>query len=311
MIVNKETEFVTKNTYEIKASPLSKVTDVSNFINGENLFVISYTKTTTITGSFVSSAKENKQNVVTKEFIDALVKEPHLYSSLLKSFAQENPISFVNFDYKENFKQYGWNEGIMELSGKSKKDILPEDHHNKMINKAYDESGNKDYEFIQFIDNKNHLRVFGDKEGNLFTEPQVYDYIGANLDNGNYHLDELVEHLSKRNDVAFISDPNSSSYSKSSKLLQCPLVGDELGINNIIDDIPGYNAEDGRDEAICLVFKPNTEQIKKMMSWDAKENANIWNIDNFVVRDLLDCEKFRLVPEPEVISVVPKRKFKS
>lgn len=311
MIVKKETEFLTKNIYEIQSSPLSQVTDVSHFINGDNLFVISYTKTTTITGSFVSSSKENKQNVVTKECLDALVKEPHLYNDFIKSFAQENPISFVKSNFKENFKKYGWNESLIELDGKSKKDIIPDGNFDKMNSKVFDESHNSDYEFVQFIKNPNHFRVFIDKEGTLFTEPQIYDYIGANLDNGNYHLDELVEHLSQRNDVAFITAPNSSRYSKSSQLLQCPLSGNEPGINNIIDDIPSYNAEEGKDETICLVFKPNTEQTKSMMQWEQKNNSHIWNLDNFVVRVLLDCEKFRIQPVAQVESVVPKRKFKS
>lgn len=310
MIVKKETEFLTKNTYEIKSSPLSQIINVSNFIYGENLFVISYTKTTTISGAFVNSSQENKQNVVTKECLEALVKEPHLYNDFIKSFAQENPIIFVKSDFKENFKKYGMNESLIELDGKSKKDILNDTNFDKITNKLFDESKNPDYEFLQFLKNPNHFRIFLDNEGTLFTEPQIYDYIRANLDNDTYHLDELVEHLSQRNDVSFITAPDSSIYSKKSHLLHCPLFGNEPGINNIINDIPAYNAEEGKDETIYLVFKPNTEQIKTMTQWK-KNKSHIWNLDDFVVRVLLNCEKFRIQPVAQIESVVPKRKFKS
>ncbi|NCP72584.1 hypothetical protein GW835_04340 [archaeon] len=85
MIFNKETEFVTKNSYEIKAFPLGKEIDISKFIDAEKLYVMSFNKKTIVSGNFVSSASENKQAVVSRKFLDALSKEPHLYQAPLKS----------------------------------------------------------------------------------------------------------------------------------------------------------------------------------------------------------------------------------
>ncbi|NCQ50302.1 hypothetical protein GW796_00065 [archaeon] len=165
---------------------------------------------------------------------------------------------------------------------------------------------------MQFIQNKNNLRVWGDINGNLFLDPQIYNYIGANLSNGEYHLDELVEFLMSREDVAFITNSESSRYANNSKLLQCPLSLSNPSLSEIISDIPSYNSKEGNDETICLVFTPNTEQIKKMMNWEIKKETNyIHNLENYVIRELLGCEKFRKVPVVEVEPVVPKRKFKS
>ncbi len=308
MEYKKETTFVTKNNYELKAKKLSDIVDVSKFIGGDDLFIISYTNSTNINGDFCSSTTDNKQRIVNKECLEGIIASPHLYNELIKECVIKNPVCLVKNDFTNNYKEYGYNECLMDLDGKIKKELL--DGIYKAENKVYYLFSDASYEFVQFIENGNYLRVCSDSSGNLFCEPQVYDYIGANLDNGNYHLDSLIEYLMKRDDVSFITNSQSRDCKKSA-ILRCPLSGDEAGVDKIIDDIPGYNATEESTETITVVFRPNTGQIKEMLNWDRDVDKNCWNLDNYVIRKMLACEQFRKFPIEEVAPAVPKRKFKS
>ncbi len=304
MNFKKETEFVTKNTYDIEAKLLSDVTDVSQFKNGENLHLISFTNTHVVSGYFSEEKKITKEGVVSKETLDKIVESPDKFESLLRN--DNSLIYFVNKEFIPYFKKYGENYSEMITGGEKQKHVT--DFMNKEVFKDCD---NKDCEFIQFVNNNLHIKVWKNTKGEVFMPPMFFDYIGANLDNGTYHLDELVEHLMKRDDVAFVANNGRWDRNKTI-MLTCPLNGNEEGVAGIISDIPGYNSEEGRDETLSVFYYPKAEDINKILEWkEGQDNKYIWNIENFVVRVIMEGDQFSKKPVVVEQPVVQKRKFKS
>lgn len=301
----KETEFVTKNSYEIESRPLSELVDTTHFKNGENLHLISYKNETNVSGFINKNNIQKVERVISKDSLEKICANPADFSNIVKN--DDSYIYYMGKDYLSYVAIYGENENFTRLMGV---EYRPMDSFIKK--ECFSNQNNDLYEFIQFVPNENHMRVWCNSNGELTTQPIIFDYIGANLDNENYYLDELVEYLMTRDDVAFITDTNSWS-SNRSNFLKCPLKGDEKGIEGIISDIPGYNAEEGRDETITLVYYPKAEDISKIMNWKRDENdktARIWNQENYIVRDILGCDKFSKKPVIVEEPAVPKRKFK-
>lgn len=302
-----ETNFNTKNVYQLKTIPLKDKVDVSAFIGAEDMSIYAFENKTIISGDFTKEETSKNYGIANADFISAIKKHPHLYQKLVKSNSNSNtdPIYLMKKEFKYYYKEYGLYGNLSDLTSKPKKEMDEFTSKNQ-----YQDCDNSQYEFLQFVKNENHLRVWRDSKNELYIEPFVLNYIGANLDNGTYHLEELIEHLMQRDDVSFITN-SERNYANNSKLLKCPLVGNEDGIDRIIADIPGYNSEEGRDETICVVYYPNTEAIDKLMNWKSDTNQKIWNIENYIVRVLLDGDKFSKQPAIVEEPVVPKRKFKS
>ncbi len=306
MKIVKQTEFVTKNDYEINYRPLSEAVDVTHFINGNNLFLMDYTNSTKVSGCINKESSENIQRIVSTETLAKITDNPSSFHQVAKE--DNSYIYYVKKGFLEYQKEIGDNSVLAEMRKKEAQSL------NDFVNKkCFNHSDDSQYEFIQFVHNKNHLKVWKDSKGEMCMTPFVFDYISANLDNGTYHLDSLIEHLMQRDDVAFII--NISRWAEDEcKLLKCPLSENEPGLNRIISDIPGYNAEEGKDETITLVYYPKPEHIDSIMNWEHDKNdrgGRIWNLDNYIVRDLLGCDKFSKKPILETESVVPKRKFKN
>lgn len=189
---------------------------------------------------------------------------------------------------------------------------VPKKEHEQFVSKEFFTDGaSADFEFIQFIHNDKGNRLWRDSAGKLYSEPFIFNYIGASLDNGTYHLDELIEHLMKRDDIAFITESEGYSRYKST-LLRGPLTGKEEGVNKIISDIPGYNRDEGRDETICVVYYPKQEDLMKILQWDEKKEKSkeIWSLEQFIVRKILGAEAYLKKPVVEQEPEIPKRKFK-
>ncbi len=300
MKIKKETEFVTKNFIEIDSIPLSEMTDVSHFKNGSSMVVVSFSNKTVVTGEFNKESEYHFEGILSGNQKNDLVKDPLNFNFNKNTTG----LYFVNKDWLNYFSKYGQYGQLAKLDDKK------ELNFNDFINKApFSEGKNNGYEFVQHVSGHadGHF-VLKNKDGKLFMPPFVMDYISAHLDNGNYHLDELIEHLMKRDDVAFLVEKEW----RKEAILNCPLKGNEEGVDNIIRDIPYYNAEDNRNETVNLVYYPKPEDIEKILNWkENRSSPEIWNVENYIMRVILDCEKFRVKPIAEVEPAVPKRKFKS
>lgn len=298
MKLKKETEFVTKNYYEMDSVPLSTLTNVSNFKNGDDLLAFYLSNKTCISGVFSKETTVNQEGIITKQKYQELIENPHDVN-LMKN---TTGVYFVNKDYLKYLSKYGQYGSLAKLE--NQKECSMNDFFNE---KPFSDGEKEENEFIEYIKNKKGQVCIKNSDGQYFMSPFILNYIGADLDNKNYHLDEMVEYLIQRDDLAFIIENN---YDK--KLIKCPIVGAVDGLDKIIADIPYYNAEDDCSETINLVYYPKSEEVQKIMNWELeKNNPEIWNVDNYIVRVILGCEKFRVNPIVEEQKEVPKRKFKS
>jgi hypothetical protein len=305
MKINKTTSFLTKNSYEIESKALSELIDTSKFENGNNLYLVSYSNKTEISGEFNSNNVLTSENIVSKAVLDKVINEPHKYFEYIKDNTTNPFMYLVKKGFTEFVSKMGLHGQLSPLykqENKTMNDFIEKD--------CFSNAKNKDYEFVQFVKNKNDLKVFLNKEGEFFLEPMIFNYISANLDNGTYHLDDLVSYLATRNDVAFIT--GVERYSTTQALLKCPLNGSEKEISKIIEDIPGYNSHEGSDETINLVYYPTPDVISKIMDWKVSESKKtMWNLENYIIREILDCENFSKKQIVIEDSHIPKRKFKS
>ena len=301
-------EYVTKKTCELEYIPLKELIKVDKFINGNDFYVISFQQTTEVTGNKEQIKIEKYQKIITKDILEKIQQNPTNFNSIIQSSSNENPIGLYKKEFRNLFSQYGIDKNLQHLS--ENKDITTKDF---MAENCFDEIKNQKYELLQFIKtgNKSYNRIYQDNKGSLIIEPIILSYIHGNIDNGEYHLDELVEYLSTRKDVSFIS--SEEKYPRKEIILYCPLNGKEKGINNIIADIPGYNAEPGRDETINLVYYPTPDVIENLMTWeyDKTKHSKIFDLENYIVREILDCDKFSKNPIIVEETAIPKRKFKS
>ncbi len=300
MKFSKETQYVVENHYSAEAFALSEVTNVSHFKNGKDLLVVSFVDKEKVKGYLNRETVKSFQAITTKDKFKEFEEKPES----AKPDSGKSSVYFVKKDFLPYFKECGqW--GQLAKINKQKEQNL----NDFQVKDVFSQAKSEDCEFIEFVGKPGDHQVWKDGNGNLYMAPFVMDYIQANLDNGNYHLDELVEHLMSRDDVGFIVEKKW----RESDILRCPLNGNEDGVSKIINDIPSYNAEDGRDETITLVYYPKNEDVEKIMNWeeDKVNHPEIWNVENFIVRVILDCEKFRVKPVAPVEPVVPKRKFKS
>lgn len=299
MKITKQTEFTTKNYFEIDDVPLGNFTNVEHFTNGDKTVVVSFKNKKVVEGFFQSEEEFNFEQIMSENRKNQIIKNPHTFEKQNK----EPKLYFVSKEYLPYLKKYGQYGQLAKLDGKEESNI-----HSFICDKPFTEGNNPQFEFIQYVENKNGHILCKNNKGELYMPPFVMDYIAANIDNKNYHLDEMIEHLMSRDDVAFIVE---KAWRKEI-VLACPLKGNEEGINKIIREIPYYNADDGRTETINLVYYPKHDAIEKIMNWKQdKENPEIWNVENYIMRVLLDCEKFRVQPIKDVEPVVPRRKFKS
>lgn len=300
MKFSKETQYVVENYYDAEAFALSDVINVSHFKNGQDLLVVSFVNKQKVNGYLNRESENSFQTIITKEKFKEFEEHPEN----AKADSSKTSVYFVKKEFLPYFTQCGQSGQLAKINNQKEQNL-----NNFQVKDVFTQAKNEDYEFIEFVGKPGDNLVWKDSNGKMYMAPFVMDYIQAQLENGTYHLDELVEHLMTRDDVGFIVEKNW----RESDILHCPLSGAEEGVSKIIKDIPSYNAEDGRDETITLVYYPKSEDIEKIINW--KENKvnhpEIWNVENFIVRVILDCEKFRIKPVYPVEPVVPKRKFKS
>lgn len=291
----KQSYTVTK-TYDIEVEPLSKFTNTEHFLP-KDLFVVEVTNNQFQEGFENKNTQTKVQGVISQAKLDEVSKNPHLIKE--QNFHIEDPIIAAKKGFREYVTQIGFSSNLdtfMDIPKKKQNDFFVK---NILGNK-------EEIDFFQYVQNEQHLRLWKDSNNTVFMEPFILDYIAAQLDNGKYDLDKLVEHLMLRDDVGFTTSIGENSFSLKKKFLKGPLVGNEPGINNIISDIPGHNREEGRDETICLIYYPKPEHIDKILAFQS--DKKYYNIENFIMGEILGAN-ICLKVSP-VLEEAPKRKFK-
>lgn len=308
MKIVKNTAYTVSSKYDIEFEKLSDLTEIKNFKDGEDLYVINLDSKTITTGVFEKTSTDNFNNVIDKDLLDKIIENPEKIEEFRMNFTPQQPVYLVKKEFLPLFVEYG-TRNVGQLLDNETKDL----HIYSFI--SHDiiaDSNNEEYMFIQYIKSQNHDQTYIDNTGKKYMEPYILDYCMANLSNGDYDLDDLVEHLSQRDDIAFVIE--GKKYHEH-LLLKAPLNGNEKGIDKIIEDIPHYNADEERNECITIVYYPKDEHIDKILNWNQKDPENdkkgIYSIQSFIVKEILGGIKFaKNLPEPVKEESIPKRKFK-
>ena len=92
--------------------------------------------------------------------------------------------------------------------------------------------------------------TFRDRHGAFLPVAQEFDYIHARMDNVHYDLKKVVELLSNRNDITFVSDDHE-------------VLDDKF---DFIQQIPSYNATENRWQCLRFYWAPTTDDYRKVMA---------------------------------------------
>lgn len=313
MKLTHETQQVITNRYEIEAQKLSEVMEVGVFDTSEEdkqLYAVGIHTHRTQTGLNASSHTSYWSAITQKWVLDKILAKPEDHENILNQEIRGDQVpvfTMVSYERLNDWRKYGQSPQLYQLDGKE----YPQGGNEEKVDmlKLVRTHNHEGHALCQYVQNQNLLRVWQTAQGVYVCHPQILDYVEANADNGNYHLDELTEHLSHLKNIAFIA--NESRYSSSGAvLLHAPLKGNEEHINSIIQDIPSYNADDERNESIVVVFYPTQEEIVELMQWQYdKNNRGVHNIERHILQNMLGGKGYLKHPEPEVEQLVSKRKF--
>lgn len=309
MKIEKNINYEVSIKHEISYQPLSQYTNVSHFLEGENLFFIHHEISERKKGFYNDLNLKGKTTIVTKECLDELMQNPEQESEIIKKHATKYPVVLVDKEFIPAFKMSGLHYIYNYLKDFKESNVVDASKliSGKMIG---DVNNTQRYEFIQSVPNEYHVQVFKRANGELLMTPFMFDNIKGHCNNEKYHLDLFVEHLAQRDDIMFVIE--EGRYSKfNSRLLPCPLKGDEKDIGKIISDIPSYNQTEECTETITLLYLPKESDIEKILNWKTiNTNKENYDIESFIVNDILGGKEFLnkpvVVQEPET----PKRKFK-
>lgn len=304
-----KTSYTVETSYTLDFEPLFKLTNISHFTDAKDLYAVSLKVKEETTGSFTKKTTSTWSKVINKEHLEALIKEPFNYVDLEDLYRLPHSYALVTNEYIDNFVKFsGYGNQLTELAD------LPEFNVEKHVSSDFlNKIDDPKFKLIEYNYTRNTSHYLIDTEGNKYLQPRVLGYIGANLNNEKYDLDLLVEHLSKRDDITFILS-DARSYSKDRiQILAAPFDENAPGIDKIITDIPHYNATEEQTESIEIIYRPKAQDVQKILDWevDKSDRRDIWSIDDFIVKDILEGQQFcKQQPIPVEEPETPKRKFK-
>lgn len=289
-------------TTDITYEKLDKYISTEHFTDKDALYLIN---------------KDNNLKIITESSLENFLK-----TGKEKAYQHDDSAYFaIKKEGLDFLKRYGWmiSEWLLKMDGNNENKSMTRSNFLKGLTKKDLLSDNKDFVIVETKYN-DWGTIWKTNEGDYYLEPLNLTWINANLSNKNYYLDELVEHLSQQDNVAFVThldrwDKNDS------KLLFTPLTGNEEGIGTIIFDIE-HNLEEGDEyptdetETATLYYFPdhdNKELIQNLVNIandrDLLDKSNkVFNVATHVLQNILGAKAFLKVPEN---SAVNKRKFKN
>jgi hypothetical protein len=297
---------ITVNGFSIRYAPLSSFVDVSKFIDGDKFYMVE-----------VKNGHEVHSHICIQKNLDQILENPQSIKGRLNTIETENYIWLVKDEMLTNFTKYGWHlaKYLREIEGFPQ--VNPMDGISKNNFENFTKLG---YQFVQHIENEHNQQTFMNDKGEYFMSPFMLDYNEAQLQDKTYLIDDFVEHLSHRNDVAFLANMDRWT-TKPVKILHCPLKGDEEDIGGIISDYE-HHLEDGEErgeetEKFDLVYYPKKEDIEKILKWSRRvepyttegKKWETYNVKRYIVQDILGGKQFFKHPPQDEVEP-PKRKFK-
>ena len=295
--------------YSVTTQRLSQLTDVSHFVNGEDLHVV----------EVVKDHNKKRNAVVSTQLLHEILENPSHIDKIVKKAKHTESVMLVNDDFLDNLTQYGrYKHNFLRQFSATPNSY---DEGNMISNDYFNDVKNSNYHFVQYVENSHHKHIWQKGDGTIYMEPVILDSGYAEINDVTYFLDDLVEHLSHRDDIAFITHLGRWD-KQDTTLLHCPLQGHEKGIGRVIYDIEHHLEEGDSDpaekETISVVFYPKQEDIKKIVAWNEEidgrtpENVKrkLFFLDRFIIRDMLGGQAFLQRPPEVEEDNLPKRKFK-
>lgn len=296
---SKKEQFI-KNQYNMEYYSLSDYIDVSNLEEGNQLYLFSMEQITTITNLGDKKNSKKFQQILNQKQLDYVLENPHLTQSIPK---KATTVTLVRKEILEDYRKYGHND---YLRGQNPKKEYPELDFLKDIHSP--EVFVVEYKSATTL---NFKSVFKTSTNEYYCEPFSLNYSNAELHDGKYHLDELIEHLSTKNNLAFCIDVN-----RKPQLITTPFNDKTENIEKIIEDIPSYNISEKEKEAIHIIYYPTTEELMKLKQWDNPENKEynknkeIYTIERFILSEILGASNYIKVPLKNEEPLIPARKYK-
>lgn len=218
----------------------------------------------------------------------------------------------LNLIEKYGFYQLSY---LYELDNKSK---APK--RDKMFSNDIEKDlNNPEFELVKMVKNVNFKFAWMNLDGDLKCEPFILSGCAkAELHNNKYHIDDLAEYFSHREDIAFVTYTGRWDRDKST-LLKAPLTGKEDSIGGIISEME-HHLEEGESapaesEEMTIVYYPNKNNIKKLIEFDSQiegrlsENKITRNyfVERYIINEVLGAKQFLIEPPQEEVKI---RKFK-
>lgn len=303
-----EIKETTVDGFSIRYAPLSSFVDASKFIDGDKFFMVE-----------VKNEHESISHICVQRHLDQILEDPKSIRGRLNRIETEHYIWLVKNELLDSLTKYGWHLAryLRELEGAP--EVNPMDNISK---DNFKDVSNPEYQFVQCVPNEHNKQTFMTHKGEYFMTPFMLNYNEADLHDETYLIDDFVEHLSHRDDVAFLANMDRWA-KKPAKILHCPLKGDEEDIGGIISDYE-HHLEDGETktdetEKFDLVYYPKKEDIEKILKWSQRVEPytpegrkwETYNIYRYIAQDILGGKQFfKYPPQDEVEVEPPKRKFK-
>lgn len=295
--------------YSVTTQRLSQLTDVNHFVNGEDLHVV----------EVVKGHNKKRNAVVSTQLLHEILENPAHIDKIVKTAKHTESVMLVNDDFLHNITQYGrYKNSFLRQFSDSPNNY---DEGNMISSDYFNDIKSNKYHFIQYVENSHDKHIWQKGDGPIYMEPIILDSGYANINDDTYFLDDLVEHLSHRDDIAFLT--HLGRWDKETVgLLKCPLKGNEKGIGGVIYDIEHHleegDATPAEKETISVVYYPKQEDSKKIIAWHEEidgrtpENRkrNIYFLDLFIIKDMLGGQQFLQKPPELTEAELPKRKFK-
>lgn len=279
---------------------LSNLTDVSHFDNGDDLYLIKITDKESKIGDVSDSQTHTKEAIVTSKDLEDITQNISKFANdqSIGGYALPNvskrdngigAISLVDRGFLEHYKKYGidgYDRNCKRGEEKTSRHYVVESIWDTL--KENKTTGDKI--FVQLKESPMKFDYIETSEGEKVLPSFYLSYIEGQLDNREYKLEDLAEHLLKNFDVDFYKESRNHT-SINSKNIQ-----NEKDLSGIIKSIPHYNQDDGRTECLEIRYYPTKEESEKIIKSNVHLTNDMWDKNQFIVREILGGRSFSVEP---------------
>jgi len=215
--------------------------------------------------------KSSVQGLIHK---DNIPKKVTVNSKLKGVTIVDKYIGYGKCVYETTYFPFLVNEKFLKEFRKNKEFRIPCTSNDTVdASSFFDEMSNEksDKRILVFL--SNYDNTWRDHNFRMLSRPIYFDYIDARMDNKNYHLNKVLEHLRKREDIEIEGD----------KVLE----------------IPYYNRDEDRTRYLSFWWYPTDRVYRNLYTlYRESKEEGFWNIYRVIeAKDKLGIEKYRKVVE--------------